>query len=87
MTNAPTTLAAALPPGWSERVSKSTGKTYWVGDNGETTWERPAPAVPAVLDLPPGWGEKFSNSQQRPFWFKLADSSATVWERPTLPAT
>jgi len=37
---------APLPPGWTAIVDPSSGDTYYAHESGETTWDRPAPAMP-----------------------------------------
>jgi len=36
-------MAVGLPPGWSVKVSKSTGKAYYVSPSNQATWSRPLP--------------------------------------------
>ena len=44
----------ALPPGWREVQDARSGRTYYVGPSGATTWTRPAAG--AQTPLPPGLG-------------------------------
>ena len=86
-----------LPPGWEMKVSRSTGKTYYVNaGTKETVWERPSAVLspdlgaPELDALPPGWEEKLSKSTGRTYYVN-ASTMETVWERPgaaaaTLPS-
>jgi hypothetical protein len=38
--------AAAMPPGWRAMVDPKTGKTYYVGPNGEVQWDKPGASTP-----------------------------------------
>ena len=54
-----------LPAGWTASVDPSSGRTYYVGPGGQTSWEKPqqAPAPPPMPpppppgepSMPPGW--------------------------------
>lgn len=77
-----------LPAGWTEHADPSTGKSYFHNaGSGQTTWERPRPAVasPARTPLPLGWTEHADPSSGKPY-FHNAATGQTVWERPSAPA-
>ena len=55
---------AELPPGWKTAVSRSSGELYWISDQGESTYHRPA--VP-----PPGWTVQISRSSGDIYYYNV----------------
>ena len=52
--------AAQLPPGWSSRLSRSTGKTMYFSESGETAWE--PEQIPGFAE----WSARHSNLVENP---------------------
>jgi CHAT domain-containing protein/tetratricopeptide (TPR) repeat protein len=69
-----------LPPGW-ETKQTSTGQTYYVNhDTQTTTWIRPEQSE-AVVPLPPGW-ERRETAAGRVYYVDH-DTKKTTWIRPS----
>ena len=68
------------PEGWSEAVSKSTGRKYYVNTiTGVSTYDRPT--APAMETLPPLWEARVSRSNGETYYFNTK-TRETKWERP-----
>jgi pre-mRNA-processing factor 40 len=73
-------MAEPLPDGWSENVDPASGnRFYYNATTGETSWERPKPAVAG--GLPAGWAEHLDAASGRTFYYN-AGTGETSWEKP-----
>ncbi len=72
-------FASALPPGWQQLVTDD-GAYFYVNDVlGETTWERPLPA------MPPGWREVFDRNTNASYYVNDREKGGVAqWDRPTV---
>jgi hypothetical protein len=79
----------ALPPGWTQQVSRTTGRPYYrFTATGRAQWERPVRPVhthTAAVALPPGWTQQVSRTRGRPY-YRCAATGRAQWERPVRPA-
>jgi len=84
--------SSALPAGWTERVDPTSGKPYYVGPGGDTSWERPAgggpvpraappPMPPVAGGLPAGWTATIDPLSGRTYYTNSA-LGTTQWEPP-----
>ncbi len=70
----------ALPPGWAQEVSRSTGETYYRNDEtGETQWE---PPVANVAPLPAGW-TAVESSDTGQTYYVCSHTGELTFDRPT----
>ncbi len=70
----------ALPPGWTQEVSRSTGEAYYRNDEtGETQWE---PPVATVAPLPPGW-TAVESSDTGQTYYVCSGTGELTFDRPT----
>ena len=79
-----------LPAGWTASVDPSSGRTYYVGPGGQTSWEKPqqAPAPPPMPpppppgepSMPPGWTSSVDPSSGATYY--VGPGGVTTWEHP-----
>jgi len=71
---------SALPPGWTSVPDQASGRTYYVGPNGETSWEFPNAAPGPGGGLPPGWSTATDPSTGNTYY--VNSNGQTSWEKP-----
>merc|ERR1712216_206610 len=69
-----------LPPNWSCEVDPSSGRMYYVDDDGNSQWEPPTDNEPP---LPPGWSAQ-TDDDGRVYY--IGSDGLSQWDRPLHPA-
>jgi hypothetical protein len=60
------TSVDGLPEGWTSAVSKTTGKTYYMGPGGVTQWDKPGVVVAATNGRV--GTRKYADGREVPYW-------------------
>ena len=75
-----------LPAGWQAVVDEASGRTYYVGDDGQTSWTQPTVEVRAggTPALPAGWRAAVDQASGRTYY--VGDDGQTSWTPPSVEA-